>query len=76
MKFFEERRKSLDWLIDLSDADWDITYTSEFGPVTAGEMFASWISHDNLHIRQLIELKRFQIEKMAQPYKIGYAGDW
>ncbi len=76
IKFFEERRKSLDWLIDLSDAQWDITFTSEFGSVPAGEMFASWVAHDNLHIRQLVELKRFQIEKIAQPYQIGYAGDW
>ncbi len=76
MKFFEERRKSLDWLIDLSDANWDTTYTSEFGSVPAGEMFASWIAHDNLHIRQLLELKRYQIERMTQPYAIGYAGDW
>jgi uncharacterized damage-inducible protein DinB len=75
-KFFEERKKSLDWLIDQSDADWDVTYTSKFGSVPAGEMFASWIAHDNLHIRQLVELKRFQIEKITQPYGIGYAGDW
>jgi uncharacterized damage-inducible protein DinB len=75
-KFFEERKKSLDWLIDQSDADWDVTYTSKFGSVPAGEMFASWIAHDNLHIRQLVELKRFQIEKITQSYGIGYAGDW
>jgi hypothetical protein len=76
MKFFEERRKSLDWLIDLFDADWEITYASEYGSVPAGEMFASWVAHDNLHIRQLVELKRFQIEKITQPYGIVYAGDW
>ena len=46
-KFFEERKKSLDWLIDLSGSDRDCTYASEFGYVPAGEMFASWIAHDN-----------------------------
>jgi hypothetical protein len=76
MKFFEERRKSLDWLIDQSAADWEITYAFEFGSIPAGEMFASWIAHDNLHIRQLVELKRFQLERVTQPYGIGYAGDW
>ncbi|MBI5354451.1 MAG: DinB family protein [Chloroflexi bacterium] len=76
MKFFDERRKSLDWLIDQSGADWDTTYTSEYGSVPAGEMFAAWVAHDNLHIRQLVELKRFHIEKVTQPYAIGYAGDW
>ena len=76
IKFFEERRKSLDWLIDLSNADWNITYTSKYGSVPAGEMFAAWVAHDNLHIRQLVELKRFHIEKITQPYTIEYAGDW
>jgi hypothetical protein len=60
----------------LSNADWDITYTSKYGSVPAGEMFAAWVAHDNLHIRQLVELKRFHIEKITQPYTIEYAGDW
>lgn len=76
MKFFDERGKSLDWLIDLSEVDWDITYTSKYGSVPAGEMFAAWAAHDNLHIRQLVELKRYHIEQVTQPYGIGYAGDW
>jgi uncharacterized damage-inducible protein DinB len=74
--FLGERRKSLDWLKGLSNANWETTNTSEYGPMSAGEMFASWIAHDNLHIRQLVQLKRFQIEKIAQPYGILYAGDW
>jgi hypothetical protein len=76
IKFFDARSKSLDWLIDLSNADWEVPYTSEFGSIPAGEMFASWVAHDNLHIRQLVELKHFQIEKIAAPYGISYAGDW
>ena len=75
-KFFEERVKSLDWLIDQADKDWDTTYTSEYGSVSAGEMFACWVAHDNLHIRQLVELKRLQIVRITQPFPIGYAGDW
>ena len=75
-KFFEERGRSLDWLIDLSTADWDATYVSEHGAVPAGEMFAAWVAHDNLHIRQLVELKRFHIEKITHPYLLEYAGDW
>ena len=76
MKFFEERGKSLDWLIDLSDADWETTYTSDFGSVPAGEMFAAWVAHDNLHIRQLVELRHKHIEKITSPYDLQYAGDW
>src|ERR1051325_5530583 len=52
-KFFNERKKSLAWLKSLKNADWNITYTSKFGSMKAGDMFASWVAHDNLHIRQL-----------------------
>ena len=75
-KFFAERRKSLEWLKEISAADWEITYTSEFGSVSAGEMFSCWVAHDNLHLRQLVELRRARIEKITEPYPIEYAGDW
>lgn len=75
-KFFSEREKSLEWLKGISESDWNITYTSEYGSVSAGEMFSCWVAHDNLHIRQLVELRRMRIEKITQPYPIEYAGDW
>lgn len=75
-KFFSEREKSLEWLKGLSNSDWDTTYTSEYGSVTAGEMFSCWVAHDNLHIRQLVELRRARIEKITEPYPIQYAGEW
>ena len=74
--FFGERSKSLDWLKGLSGADWDTSYSSPFGPLSAGDMLSSWIAHDNLHVRQLVELRRARIEGIAQPYSIAYAGDW
>ena len=75
-QFFAERRKSLQWLKGLENSDWDTTYTSQYGSVTAGEMFSSWVAHDNLHIRQLVELRRARIETITKPYPIEYAGDW
>ena len=75
-KFFAEREKSLEWLQGISGTDWETTYTSENGSVSAGEMFSCWVAHDNLHIRQLVELRRNWIERMTQPYNIQYAGDW
>jgi hypothetical protein len=75
-KFFSERQKSLKWLEGLDKTDWDITYMSQYGSVSAGEMFSCWVAHDNLHIRQLIELRRARIEKLTQPYPIEYAGEW
>jgi hypothetical protein len=75
-RFFEERRISLEWLKKHQDMDLQTLHRSEYGDVPAGEMFASWIAHDNLHIRQLVELRRLAIERMTAPYAIGYAGDW
>jgi hypothetical protein len=75
-KFFAERAQSLDWLSGLRDRDWDLKYISEFGELTAGDMLSSWVAHDNLHIRQLVELRRSHIEKITHPYAIAYAGDW
>jgi hypothetical protein len=74
--FFAERQKSLEWLKEISDANWEITYTSEYGTVSAGEMFSCWVAHDNLHLRQFVELRRARIEKITEPYPIEYAGDW
>jgi hypothetical protein len=75
-KFFAERRQSLEWLKGISDSNWDITYTSEYGSLSAGEMFSCWVAHDNLHLRQFVELRRMRIENITRPYPIEYAGDW
>lgn len=75
-KFFNEREKSLIWLKNLKNTDWNISYKSQWGTMRAGEMFASWVAHDNLHIRQLVELRRAYIERITLPYDIQYAGDW
>lgn len=75
-KFFAERRKSLEWLKRLENVDWNTKYTSEYGSMSAGEMFSCWVAHDNLHIRQLVELRRAYIKRITQPYEIQYAGDW
>ncbi|HLO13729.1 MAG TPA: DinB family protein [Anaerolineales bacterium] len=74
--FFVERQKSLEWLKSLSNPNWETAHTSQFGSLQAGDMFASWVAHDNLHIRQLVELRRMKIENITRPYKIEYAGDW
>ncbi len=75
-RFLSERSKSLDWLKGLEGADWEAAYISGFGKVSAGDMFASWVAHDNLALRQLIELRRARLQGIAQPYNLAYAGDW
>lgn len=75
-KFFRERKKSLGWLRGLEKEDWNIKYKTKWRTMRAGDMFASWVAHDNLHIRQLTELRRARIQRIAKPYHIEYAGDW
>jgi len=75
-KFFAERKKSLEWLKTLSETDWETTYTSQYGSVTAGEMFGCWVAHDNLHVRQLVELRRLHVERITKPFELEYAGEW
>jgi uncharacterized damage-inducible protein DinB len=75
-KFFAERTRSLEWLQGLSEANWETSHTSQFGTMRAGDMLASWVAHDNLHVRQLVEVRRVKIENMTKPYSLEYAGEW
>ena len=75
-KFFGEREQSLAWLRGLQTPDWEKTYTTPYRTISAGEMFACWVAHDNLHLRQLVELRRMKLEHITSPYSLEYAGDW
>jgi hypothetical protein len=75
-EFLAERAQSLGFLKGLKAANWDASLVTEYGERTAGQLLSSWVAHDNLHMRQLVELKRVRLEKIAAPYDIGYAGDW
>jgi hypothetical protein len=75
-RFFAERYHSLEWLMEMSNQNWDTLYTSQYGSTTAVEMFACWVAHDNLHLRQLVELRRAHIENITRPLNLEYAGDW
>jgi hypothetical protein len=75
-RFLAERSRSLDWLKGLENSNWNSTHDADFGRISAGDLFASWIAHDNLAIRQLVELRRARLEKLARPYAIAYAGEW
>lgn len=75
-KFLEERRGSLQWLQNLEQPDWNASYETPFGPMRAGDMFSAWVTHDHLHMRQLVEIHRAYMEHMAKPYDLRYAGHW
>ena len=75
--FLEEREDSLAWLKGLKSPTWDAVKTHPVaGDLSAGDMLASWVAHDLLHIRQLAKLHWNYVRRLAEPYSVAYAGDW
>jgi DinB superfamily len=74
--FLAEREKSLNWLSGLDSPDWATTCPTPWGQITAGDMFAAWVGHDLLHLRQLVELHWAYTNRLVRPYATTYAGDW
>lgn len=75
-RYMELRNESLAWLDSVEDPDWELEYEAPFGKIRSGDMFVSWVTHDLLHMRQLVELQRSYLEEQAKPYRLEYAGDW
>jgi hypothetical protein len=80
--FIIEREASIKWLMALKSPDWKVTSQWPFGPegivttFSAGDVLLSWVEHDVLHLRQMIELQHAWNEKQASPYSLMYAGGW
>lgn len=74
--FLSERRDSLKWLKDLRGEDFTTSVPTPWGSITAGDMFASWVTHDSLHMRQLVELIHAWIVRISESYSGDYAGEW
>ncbi len=80
--FLAEREASIKWLEGLHSPDMDISSQWAFGPsgdvmvFHAGDVLLSWVEHDILHMRQMIELLHAWNEKQAPPYSLMYAGGW
>lgn len=75
--FLKEREDSLAWLKGLESPAWDNVKTHPAaGALSAGDMLASWVAHDLLHIRQLAKLHYDYVRRLAEPYSVAYAGDW
>jgi len=75
-QFLSERQESIAWLHALSQPDWEAAYEAPWGPIRAGDIFASWVAHDLLHMRQLLELHWAYTTRELTPYRPDYAGEW
>ena len=75
-RFLEERRKSLAWLKELKEPRLENEYEHPQGIISAGDLLASWLAHDFLHIRQLARLHWQYLNTLCPPFKTAYAGEW
>ena len=79
-RFERERGESvraLRGLGDLSRVDWSRAYQHpKVGPVPAGDLLASWVGHDALHLRQVAKRMWEMAGRDGSPWKMEYAGEW
>lgn len=74
-RFLEERKRSVEWLRGLESPEWDRTHDHpRMGPLRAGDLLASWLAHDLIHVRQITRLRFRWMEREVRPYGTGYAG--
>lgn len=72
--FFRERNESLQWLKNTINEDWEKYYTHPtIGKLKAGDLLASWITHDWLHIRQVSNLTLQWLKMESEPYSVRYS---
>ena len=74
--FIAERQKSTAWLKSLEAPDWEATYQAPWGRLRAGDIFAGWLAHDLLHMRQLLEHHWAYLNRQCTPYSTMYGGEW
>lgn len=74
--FLREREQSIAWLTGLENPDWRKALKHPRFTISAGSLLASWLAHDFLHLRQLVELHYAWVKQQVAPFSVDYAGDW
>lgn len=74
--FKSERDQSIRWLEELKTPNWYAMIQLPWGKLSAGDMMASWLTHDLLHLRQLVELRYHHTLSNSLPFQVEYAGKW
>jgi len=75
-RFLAAWEESLAWLRGLGEVEWAAGHQAPFGWIRAGDILASWVTHDVLQIRQLVELKWAYLAQAVEPHGVRYAGVW
>jgi len=75
-EFAAEREKSILWLKQLKDPNWENIYKHpKVGDLKAELFFVNWLAHDYLHIRQITKNKYLYL-KQSTGETLDYAGEW
>ncbi len=73
-RFSREREKSVKWLRDLQSPNWEREKLHPaIGRIKAGDLLASWVVHDLLHLRQVASIMMQYASACAKPYSTTYA---
>lgn len=72
--FIVEREKSIAWLNALENPTFE--NAQQHLKLSAGDLLASWLAHDFLHIKQIVRLHYDYANDISQPYTTEYAGEW
>ena len=72
-----ERAESIRWLRSLDSPDWSRSMQyAQLPTLRAGDLLASWVAHDWIHLRQLARRRIELTERDAGSYETAYAGAW
>ncbi len=74
--FNHERVHSIWWLESLENPDWSAECKVRDFSISAESMLRSWVAHDVLHLRQLVEIQYAHMLNDSGADAIRYAGDW
>lgn len=75
-RFLGERRRSVEWLKELKEPRLENSYEHPLRVIRAGDLLASWVAHDFLHVRQLARLHWEYLNFISKPFDTKYAGKW
>jgi len=73
-EFCLQRKENAAWLRELDSAKLSRRYEHPaLGAISAGDLLASWVAHDRLHLKQLMETSTLYLRDHATPYSTAYA---
>lgn len=74
--FVKERAESVAWLqsLDAAKLDWTTPHPHPQHPTSAGDLLASWLAHDMLHLRQIARRLHETSGPVAGGFDSAYAG--